>query len=299
MPSGKNWMNFLYINLAFVLYIAGVFYYGQIAQIKANWPLYRCNPMYMYLADDIESNFVFCIQNMQTGFMGYLLQPLTYITSSVSTMLGGFSGQINMVRGMFDKIRTFMTSTIQSVFGVFLNLVIEFQKITISINDLIGKIIGTMVSLMYILSGSITTMNSTWNGPPGQMIRALGKCFYPETSVKLKNGTIKAMKDIDLGDILENGSIVESVMKIDNKQKPISLYVIKGAGVNKEDIYVTGSHLVLNNDTKQFIKTEDYFKAELSDKKTEWFSCLITSDHKIQIGNEMFWDWEYHFVKKL
>ena len=299
MPSGKNWMNFLYINLAFVLYIAGVFYYGQIAQIKANWPLYRCNPMYMYLADDIESNFVFCIQNMQTGFMGYLLQPLTYITSSVSTMLGGFSGQINMVRGMFDKIRTFMTSTIQSVFGVFLNLVIEFQKITISINDLIGKIIGTMVSLMYILSGSITTMNSTWNGPPGQMIRALGKCFYPETSVKLKNGTIKAMKDIDLGDILENGSIVESVMKIDNKQNPIPLYVIKNAGINKEDIYVTGSHLVLNNDTKQFIKTEDYFKAELSDKKIDWFSCLITSDHKIQIGDETFWDWEDHFLKKL
>ena len=298
MPSGKNWMNFLYINLAFVLYIAGVFYYGQIAQIKANWPLYRCNPMYMYLADDIESNFVYCIQNMQTGFMGYLLQPLTYVTSSISHMLGGFLGQINSVRGMFDKIRNFMTSTIQSVFGVFLNLVIEFQKITIAINDLIGKIIGTMVSLMYILSGSITTMNSTWNGPPGQMIRALGKCFYPETSVKLRNGTIKAMKDIDLGDILENGSIVESIMKIDNKQNPIPLYVIKGAGVNKEDIYVTGSHLVLNNDTKQFIKTEDYFKAELSDKKTEWFSCLITSDHKIQIGDEMFWDWEDHFIKK-
>jgi hypothetical protein len=297
MPSGKNWMNYLYINLAFGIYIAGVFYYSQMAEIKANWPLYRCNPMYMPLADNIEQNFTYCVQNMQTGLMGYLLQPLTYVTSSMSSTLGGFSGQINSVRGMFDKVRTFITSTIQSVFGVFLNLVIEFQKITISINDLIGKIIGTMVSLMYILSGSITTMNSTWNGPPGQMIRALGKCFHPETSVKLKNGTIKAMKDIDLGDILENGSIVESVMKIDNKQNPIPLYVIKGEGVNKEDIYVTGSHLVLNNDTKQFIKTEDYFNAKLSDKKTEWFSCLITSDHKIQIGNEVFWDWEDHFLK--
>ena len=297
MPSGKNWMNYLYINLAFGIYIAGVFYYSQMAEIKANWPLYRCNPMYMPLADNIEQNFTYCVQNMQTGLMGYLLQPLTYVTSSMSTTLGGFSGQINSVRGMFDKVRTFITSTIQSVFGVFLNLVIEFQKITISINDLIGKIIGTMVSLMYILSGSITTMNSTWNGPPGQMIRALGKCFHPETSVKLKNGTIKAMKDIDLGDILENGSIVESVMKIDNKQNPIPLYVIKGEGVNKEDIYVTGSHLVLNNHTKQFIKTEDYFNAKLSDKKTEWFSCLITNDHKIQIGNEVFWDWEDHFLK--
>jgi hypothetical protein len=297
MPSGRNWMNFLYINLAFGIYIAGIFYYGQMEQIKKNWPLYRCNPMYMYLADDVQSNFVYCIQNMQTDYMGYLLQPLTYVTGSISGMLGGFLEQINMVRAMFDKIRTSITSTIQSVFGVFLNLVIEFQRITISIKDLVGKTIGTMVSLMYILSGSITTMQSTWNGPPGQMIRGLGRCFDPETSVKLKNGTIKSMKDLDLGDILENGSIVESVMKIDNKRNPVPMYVIKGEGVNKQDIYVTGSHLVFNDVSQKFIKTEDYFKAKISDKKTDWFSCLITSDHKIQIGNEIFWDWEDHFLK--
>ena len=299
MPSGKNWVNFLYVNLAFAIYIAGVFYYSQLAEIKANWPLYRCNPMYMPLADDMETNFVYCIQSMQTNFMGYLLQPLTFLTSSLGGMMGNFMDEINSIRAMFNKIRTFFSDIIQSVFGVFLNLVIEFQRITIGIKDLIGKTIGIMTSLMYVMDGSIKTMNSTWNGPPGQMVRALGKCFHPNTHIKLLNGTIKSIKDVDLGDILEDGSIVESVMKIDNKHKPIPLYLIKNAGVNKEDIYVTGSHLVLNNDTKQFIKTEDYFKAQLSDKKTEWFSCLITSDHKIQIGNEMFWDWEDHFVKKL
>ena len=269
MPSGKNWTNFIYVNLAFAIYIAGVFYYSQLAAIKANWPLYRCNPMYMPLADDVETNFVYCIQNMQSDFMGYLLQPLTFVTSSISNTLGNFTNDINMVRAMFDKVRTFMSSTIQSVFGVFLNLVIEFQKITISIKDLIGKTIGIMVSLMYVLDGSVKTMGSAWNGPTGQLVRALGKCFHPETKIKLKNGNIKAMKDIDLGDILENDSIVESVMKINNKQNPIPLYVIKSEGVNNEDIYVTGSHLVFNNNTKQFCKTEDYFKAELSDKQTE------------------------------
>ena len=297
MPSGKNWTNFIYVNLAFAIYIAGVFYYSQLADIKANWPLYRCNPMYMPLADNVEQNFTYCIQNMQSDFMGYLLQPLTFVTSSISNTLGGFTNDINMVRAMFDKVRTFMTSTIQSVFGVFLNLVIEFQKITISIKDLIGKTIGIMVSLMYVMDGSIQTMGSAWNGPPGQMVKALGKCFDPETNVKLKNGTIKSMKHIDLGDILENGSIVESIMKIDNKRDPVPLYVIKGEGVNKENIFVTGSHLVFNDATKQFCKTEDYYKAELSDKKTDWFSCLITSDHKIQIGDEVFWDWEDHFLK--
>ena len=297
MPSGKNWVNFIYINLAFGIYIAGVFYFSQLAEIKANWPLYRCNPMYMPLADNVEENFTYCIQNMQTNYMGHLLQPLTFVTASISNTLSGFTNDLNNVRGMFNKIRTFMSSTIQSVFGTFLNLVIEFQKITISIKDLIGKTIGIVVSMLYVLDGSIKTMNSTWSGPPGQMVRALGKCFDPDTSVKLKNGTVKSMKDVDLGDVLENDSIVESVMKIDNMRNPIPLYVIKDSGVNKSDIYVTGSHLVFNDVDKRFCKTEDYFKAQKSDKRVNYFSCLITSDHKIQIGKEQFWDWEDHFVK--
>jgi hypothetical protein len=298
MPSGKNWINFLYVNIAFVLYITGVFYYSQLADIKAKWPLYRCNPIYMPLADDIQSNFVYCIQSMQTNFMGYLLEPLTFLTSSINNVLGSFLEEINFVRAMFDKIRNFITSIIQSVFGVFLNLVIEFQRITIGIKDLIGKTIGIMVTLMYVMDGSIKTMNSTWNGPPGQLVRALGKCFYPHILVKLANGEVKAIKDVDLGDVLENDVVVESVMKIDNKREKLPLYLIKGEGVNGEDIYVTGSHLVYDKLSNKFIKVENYKKAVLSKLETEWFSCLITNNHKIPVGNEVFWDWEDHFVKK-
>ena len=67
MPSGKNWFHFLYVNIAFSIYIASVFYFNQMAQIEANWPLYRCNPMYMFLAD--KENFFNCIQTAQTNFM--------------------------------------------------------------------------------------------------------------------------------------------------------------------------------------------------------------------------------------
>jgi hypothetical protein len=297
MPSGKNWVNFVYVNLAFVFYIAGVFYYNQVAEIKAKWPLYRCNPLYMPLADDVQSNFIYCIQSMQTNFMGHLLEPLTFLTSSINYILGDFLDAINMVRAMFNKIRTFISSIIQSVFGVFLNLVIEFQKITIGIKDLIGKTIGIMTTLMYVIDGSVLTMQSTWNGPPGQLVRALGKCFYPNTTVKLQNGMTKFMQDIDLGDILENGAVVESVLKIDNKRERNPLYVIYNGGVNKENIYVTGSHLVFDKKNNKYVKVENYSEAVLSKVETEWFSCLITSDHTIQIGSQLFWDWEDHFVK--
>jgi hypothetical protein len=294
MPSGQNWVNFLYVNIAFAIYIAGVFYFNQISQIKANWPLYRCNPMYMFLADDVEENFTYCIQNMQSSFMGYLLQPLTFITSSLTAMMGGFMGDIQNIRAMFNKIRTFFSSIIESVFGVFLNLIIEFQRITIGIKDLIGKTIGIMVSLMYVMDGSVKTMNSTWNGPPGQMVRALGKCFYPFTNLKLKDGTIKYMKDIDLGDVLEDGSVVESVLKIDNKKYKLPFYLIKDGD---RDIFVTGSHLVFDKSKNYFVKVENYEKATKTDLTNDWFSCLITDTHRIHIGNEIFWDWEDHFVK--
>jgi len=298
MPTGKYCINFLYVNIDFIIYIAGVFYYNQVAQIKSNWPLYRCNPIYMPLADNIEDNFVYCIQTMQSSYMGYLLQPITFVTSYLSEMINNFMVEINSIRAMFNKIRTFFSSIVENVFGVFLNLVIEFQKITIGIKDLIGKTIGIMVSLMYILDGSIKTMKSTWNGPSGQLVRALGKCFHPLTLVKLQNGENKLMKDVDLGDILENGSVVQSVLKIDNKIETEPLYIIKGSGVNKEDIFVTGSHLVFDNTQNNFIKVENYAKSVLTETHIDWFSCLITSDHKIKIGDEIFWDWEDHFIKK-
>lgn len=296
MPSGKNWLNFVYINLAFVIYIAGVFYYNQMAIIKDDWPKYRCNPMYMFLADNVQENFSYCIQNMQSGFMGYLLEPLTFITNSLTTQMGGFTEDIQNVRAMFDKVRTFFSAMVQTIFGVFFNLIIEFQKITIGIKDLMGKSIGIMVSLMYVMDGSIKTMNSTWNGPPGQLVRALGKCFDPMTKIRLKNNKTVYIKDIELGDILEDGSIVETILKIDNTKENHLFYSIKNE-VTNENILVTGSHLVYNNLIQQFVTVNNYYKSKKTNLKSNILYCLITDTHKIKIGNEIFWDWEDHFIK--
>ena len=298
MPSGKNWFYFVFLNFLFVSYIGGTFYLSSIQDIKNNWPQYRCNPMYMPLSDNIEQDFTYCIQSMQSNYMGYLLQPLTSITNTNTNILSNAVTEINSVRAMFDKVRTFISSAVQSVFGVFLNLVIEFQKITIGIKDLIGKTIGIMVALMYMMDGSIKTMNSAWNGPTGQMVKALGKCFHPLTKVSTKNGVIKCMKDIDLGEVLEDGSIVESVMKISNERNKIPFYKIPFDVDINDFIFVTGSHLVFDDITKRFVKVENYKKAIKTEIVSDWFSCLITNTHKIPIGREIFWDWEDHFIKQ-
>ena len=95
MPSGKHWTNFIFINLAFMFYIIGIYYLSSVQKIRANWSLYRCNPMYMPLSDNIDQDFIYCIQNIQTNFMGYLLQPLTNITGVMGGLMGGFIGELN------------------------------------------------------------------------------------------------------------------------------------------------------------------------------------------------------------
>lgn len=297
MPTGKNWLLFMYVNLGFLLYIIATYYLTSIANIKANWPQYRCNPLYMPLSDNIEKDFTYCVQNMQVNFMGYLLQPLTFIITSLTSLGGSFVTEINYVREMFNKVRNLFSSIIRSVFGVFLNLIIEFQKVIIGIKDMIGKTIGILVTTLYMMDGSIKTMKSAWNGPPGQMVKALGKCFHPNTLIKLQNQQVVKMCDLNLGDVLEDGSIVDAVMKIDNKREPHKLYKLEKQGVNGSDIYVTGTHLLHNDKMNKFILVKDYIDASITDVETDYFSCLITNTHRIKIGNKVFWDWEDHFEK--
>jgi len=292
-------MNYIFINLAFMTYMISLVYMSSIEEIRKNWALYRCNPMYMPLSDNVARDFTHCVQNIQVSSMGALLQPLTSITGSLTNVVSGFTEDLNNVRNVISSIRNNMGGIFGLILGAFANIVLEFQKISIAIKDMMGKNIGVMQVFLNIMNGSFKTVGSMWNGPTGGLVRTLGKCFHPETLVRLNTGQVVFMKDLNLGDVLENGSVIESTMRINNRTDPEKLYVLKGAGVNGEDIYVTGSHLIYNKADQSFIPVSKSANAEITDKYIDWFSCLITSDHKIQIGAEVFWDWEDHVYKKI
>ena len=289
MPTGKNWVNFVYVNLGFIAQVLAMYYFTSVAEIKKDWPKYRCNPMYMPLSDNIGEDFTYCVQNTQVNMMGYLLQPLTFVLSNISSISGEFTENLDSVRNMFRVVREFITNIVENIFAVFSNLVIEFQTITISLKDSVGKIIGILVSLLYILDGSIKTMTSAWKGPPGQLVKAIGSaCFHKNTKLKLKNGKIIKIKEIEPGFILNNGSEVLATMLILNKNKEF-LYSFKG---NSQEILVTGNHFIFNQNINKFCKVKEHPDAKLTHLINDTYYCLITSDHKIKIDNYEFWDWE-------
>jgi predicted PurR-regulated permease PerM len=171
------------LSIFIILIFAGMYFYNILAvgikNIQDNWPQYRCNPSVMPFAGtfghDVMENFTFCIQNMQMDFMGHLLQPLNYLTSIIGNVSENLMDSIQDIRSFTNVFRNFISTIIQSIFGVFLNILTQFQFILIKMNDLLSKIVGIMASIMFILQGSALTMQSSWNGPPGQMIRMMSK----------------------------------------------------------------------------------------------------------------------------
>ena len=254
MPTMNNYLNLIYVNLGFLAQITIMMYFKSALEIKENWPVYRCNPPYWVFSENISEDFTYCVQNTQMNMMGYLLQPLNYMISSLTSIGGGLNESINNVRGMFSSIRTFVSGIIENVFGVFLNLIVEFQRMIISIKDMVAKLIGIVTTIMYVLDGSLKTMNSAWAGPPGQLVRAIGSCFHPDTKITLADGTQYKIENIPLGSKLKDESKVFAVLKIDNPKK-VPVYKIK---TDKQEIFVTGEHFILDTTNTNWIKVKDY-----------------------------------------
>jgi hypothetical protein len=222
------------------------------------------------------------------------LQPLNYNFGVIGTIASSFAESILNVKYFLDKIRTFFSDVLGSIFGLFLNILIEVQRLTINIKDMLAKIVGVLATIMFTIDGSMKTMQSTWDGPPGQMTRAL--CFHPDTQIYLKNETVVLMKDIKLNSVLKNGAIVRAVLNISNIDvatgKSIEKFHIVKGGTNNSYILVTGSHLVMDPKTKNFIPIKELKESIPSNITSKNLSCLITSDHTIPIGNWIFHDWE-------
>ena len=288
MPRGSDWFNFVYVNMAYLALIFVISIFLRLQEIRKNWPKYRCNPVYMPLADDVSKNFTHCVQNMQANYMGYLLQPIWTTISSMQSMATDTMGSLQNFRKMIAFIRDSFGGIMGSVMGIFVNLVFEFQKITIAIKDSVAKLSGTVVTFMYMMDGVRMTLGSVWSGPPGQMTRSL--CFHPETLVTLQDGEKKAMKNVCLGNVLNNGSRVIGTMCIANENEEAMFRVpIQSEG---SSVLVTGAHYILNCNLGKYIRVRDHPDAiPVRDVPAE-FACLITDDHKICIGDREFWDWD-------
>ena len=297
MASSDLSLSIIVIFIFIALYVFNLIVVGM-QRIKDNWPVYRCQPLIMPFASifghNTSKNFSFCIQNIQSSFMDDLLKPVSFNIGILGGITSDLTDSLNGVRGFMSLFRFNLADIFKNIFATLFNIMVEIQRTMINIKDMIGKMMGIMMTTLYVLNGAMLTMTSAWDGPPGGLVRAL--CFHPETKINLQNGEIIPMKDLPLNSILPNGSRVCAVMKISNLDENgkyvEDMYKVKNKFDSNDDILVSGSHLVYDVSINQFVHVKDLSVAERADTNCDVLYCLITSDHTIQIGEWIFHDWE-------
>ena len=288
-------MTILIFIIFFILICSSLFTAG-LENIKKDWNRYRCNPMFMplagYFEQDAVANFVYCVGDIQKGLMNVFTDPLYFNINLLGDIANNISNNINNGLSIIGKLDKFTSFVSFSIFDILKNIVIEFQKIMINIQDLFKKLTGVLTVVVRMTEGAAMTGSSIWRGPIGKTLREV--CFHSDTPIELKNGKIVKIKDIKLGDELKNDIEVLGTLRL------------KGSSINKfysiwseklqQNILVTGSHKILPNNVndyfKNFIPVEDYHLSKPTNKYDEILYCLITSNHRIHIGEHTFWDWE-------
>lgn len=282
----------LIIVVVFVLILLN-FLYIMKAQVQKNWVKYRCNPIVIPFAGlfgkNSMQNFTYCIQEIQKNYMSFIMAPTHFNLQTITAGGQKMTNGLNNIVKFISKLRSMFGSITGGIFGIFMNIIIEFQRLIIGVGDLTGKLMGLVTTLLYLIQGTIYTANSTWSGPVGSAVRTL--CFSGNTKVKLQNGTYKKFKNIALGDILRNGVEVRGVLQLKNWDNAREEWFYSLP--NSEDgdpILVTGKHLIKYKN--RYIYVKDHPEAKLTDYKEDILHCLVTSNNTIPIGNYTFWDWE-------
>lgn len=264
----------------------------KVNDISDDWPQQRCNPLFMPFASDPVGNFTFCIQKAQKEFMDDLMVPMNHSMGVFGNTINGVLDSVNSVRKFMNYLRNSIINIVHGIYSVFLNIIIEFQRSTIAVKDMIGKMMGIMVSLIYMVDGSVKTAEATWNGPPGKLIRGL--CFDKNTLLKCKNGTYKTIENIKLGTVLKDGSEIIGKLTLNNVNDDGTFrekfYRFRD-GEKETSIYVTPLHFIMMQDGSwNYVKNHQ--QALETTYKTDVLHCLITNTNKIPIGNFVFHDWE-------
>ena len=189
MPSGSSVIAFTYVNIMFILQLSLMIILGNVKQIKDNWPVYRCNPLFMGLSDNISEDFTYCVQNMQTDYFAVLVRPMNEILGGLSNLGSTLGTNIENIGEFMSNLRDNLGNLFGNVFGMFSNITVVVEKLGFSLIDVLKRTIASLIAITYGtltgIDGVSSMANILVNISQGKIDYVV--CFSPHTLLTLNN----------------------------------------------------------------------------------------------------------------
>tara|TARA_B100000902_G_C27309209_1_gene917339 strand:+ start:370 stop:798 length:429 start_codon:yes stop_codon:yes gene_type:complete len=129
-------------------------------------------PFSGYFGHEPMETFNGCIQGVLTNFMSSILGPIYMVFDQISAIgqqIGHFMSMFNNIAGLF---KFNFLGMLTNVYQVGVKLLLGFTQFAITIQDIINKVVGIFMLVIYVFLGANITLVSIWNGLPGQIVRS-------------------------------------------------------------------------------------------------------------------------------
>jgi len=235
---------------------------------------------------DATENFNYCLNNIFLGKASEVFAPIYNLLSTFTQVITLITNVTLGIRKLFSNflfgVNNFVRSVRDKIQAVLFSIRMSFVKL----NNLMGRVYGTMYAVIFM---GTSAMTAGFNIADNSLVKFLFEfCFDPETPIALHNGDKKAMKDLVIGDRLQdvNGPVyVTSLFRFNGAQTPM---------VKLHDVTVSKEHYVRYND--EMIAAGDHPDAVVTQSIPE-LVCLNVTGHKLRIGDDIYADYDEHSDK--
>jgi hypothetical protein len=277
---------FIYVIIFIILLLYIILVYNRKNIIK-NWDQYKCSPLIIPFASffdkDPVENLNGCMWNGYKSNFAILIKPFTYMIDTIKLVIKKLFDQLNSIRTLLKPIRDFVESATAMVYKKIEGIMNLTMFTFLKMNNLMKRTFANFRLMVYALEASQYTIQSTWNGPIGQITRFWAPgvdffsdffCFEPSTKVLNVNKIPVEISKIKIGQSLFHNNNVIGILKmigVDNYY-------------NYNGIIVSGNHLVYNYENKKWTEVSFAPGAKYVHKpEIKNVYCLITANNTIPI----------------
>ena len=222
-------------------------------------------------------NVMIPIQKMFIALMDTFQKIQGVMTSGLYTMLGSYYTLQALMGAILELIVKLLVTLVIIIVGLW---ILPFTWPAAASMSVVFLAIATPLSIIVYFMTEVLHIKTS--GIPKL------RCFDEFTLISLQNGNEIHIKDVNVGDVLKNGSYITAKIKVTSLN--LKMYKLN-------NIIVSGSHLVKYNN--KWIRIDKHPNVEQINYDKKFVYCLNTSNKIIEIDTTIFSDWDEIIDNKL
>lgn len=244
----------------------------------------KCIQQIREVMNQLRNNLRKISQDIYARILNIMI-PIQSMFIALMDIFGKIQG--TMVASLYTMLGSYYT--LQALMGAILELIIKLLFVLVIIIvglwsnpftwPLASYMSGAFLIVSIILTIIVVFMSEVLQIKSSAIPKL--RCFDESTLIPLLNGDKKQIKDVQVGDELENGSYITA--KLTLTAANMKMYKLN-------NIIVSESHLVNYKD--KWIRVAKHPEAVLIDYCKPYIYCLNTSNKIIELNGMQFSDWD-------